>query len=99
MFIEGGTHHVEDGATRGAEGSTEDLCCRRRLVVGLGVERWGQNQRRLANRLGRRANTIGRRPRTAAVRRFEDETLRDAYAEFDESLVAAPHRERETGAE
>ena len=70
----------------------------RSLVVTLGVERWGQSTKRLADLVGRRADVVSRWVRWGGERRQTDEAFRLEFDALDESLATVLKRANRAGA-
>jgi hypothetical protein len=69
----------------------------RSLVVALGVERWEQSTKRLADLLGRRADVVSRWVRWGGELRQTDKAFRLDFEALDEALATGFKRETRTG--
>jgi REP element-mobilizing transposase RayT len=77
--------------------SERSLTRLRSLVVALGVERWEQSTKRLADLLGRRADVVSRWVRWGGELRQTDNAFRLDFEALDEALATGFKRETSTG--
>jgi hypothetical protein len=70
------------------EGKGRELSRTRYLIAVLGVERWGQQAKKLGWLLGRRGDAVSRWVRRGAELRITDEAFREAYDELDRALAS-----------
>jgi hypothetical protein len=73
----------------GSEGKGRELSRTRYLMAALGVERWGQDAKRLGEVVGRRGDVVSRWVRRGSQIRETDEAFRDAHDELDRALAAS----------
>ena len=70
-------------------GSSREVTRARCLVVAVGIERWRQSTKELADLMGRRADVVSRWVRWGAERRRGDEAFRREYEGLDVALDVA----------
>ena len=75
-------------AALAGEGKGRELSRQRYLVAALGVERWGQQSKRLGELLGRRGDAVSRWVRRGAELRGSDAEFRERYESVDRKLAA-----------
>jgi REP element-mobilizing transposase RayT len=76
-----------------------ELGRQRELIIGLGIERWGQRPKQLGEVLGRPADTVGRWAWRASKRRQGDTLFRSAYDQLDRELLRETADDTEAGGE
>ena len=70
-------------------GSGRDLCRRRHLIVGLGIERWGVRAGQMARIFGRRPEVVSRWAKRAGELRTVDDAFRASFEKLDAALAAS----------
>ncbi len=75
-------------AALAGDGKGRELSRQRYLVAALGVERWGQQSKRLGELLGRRGDAVSRWVRHGAELRGSDSSFANDYEELDKALAA-----------
>jgi len=98
VFLEAACGALEIEPQQLASRSSERLLTRLRfLVVTLGVERWGQSTKQLADLLSRRADVVSRWVRWGGERRQTDEAFRVDFEALDAALDKDLRRDNTTG--
>jgi len=71
-----------------SEGKSRDLSRNRYLIAVLGVERWGQQSKKIGELLGRRGDVVSRWVRGGSDLKESDEAFRAAFDDLDQAIAS-----------